>query len=62
VDYKTFVPSAPVDVTSQPYKMPTNTGSSNNNKWYVDTDKVISDTIAKNKIPLKSDILKSRRS
>jgi hypothetical protein len=62
IDYKTFVPSASLDATSQPYKMAANTGSSNSNKWYADTDKIISDTIAKNKIPLKSDILKSRRS
>jgi hypothetical protein len=61
IDYSTFKKDGAIDVESQPYTMPINV-KTNTNNWYNVTDKDITDTLGKDKIVIKPELLKKRRS
>lgn len=61
VDYSTFKKDATIDVNSQPYTMSPSVRA-NTNKWYSVTDKEIIDSLEKNDVVIKPEILKKRRS
>lgn len=61
VNYSTFDSKIPVEVQSQPYKMQLTPNLMNPNIWYNETDKVIVDTLAKNKILVNPETLRARK-
>lgn len=61
VDYSTFKKDAAIDVASQPYKMSSSVRLNSNN-WYTVTDKTIIDSLVKDDIIIKPELLKKRRS
>jgi hypothetical protein len=61
IDYSTFKKDATIDVASQPYTMSPSVRT-NSNTWYTVTDKEIIDSLGKDKIVIKPEILKKRRS
>jgi hypothetical protein len=61
VDYSTFNKNAEMEVPSQPYKMPKIKYENDLEKWFKLTNKEISDTLNKSKIPIDPKILDNRK-
>jgi len=59
IDYSTYNKDLSIDVNSQPYKMDPKIAK-NDNLWYKQTNKEITDTLGKEKIKVSPELLKSR--
>ena len=57
VDYTTYNKNAPIDVATQPFKIPL---PKDNEDWYAKTNAILRDTTIKNKIPVSTDLIAAR--